>query len=97
MPSVPTHLQSVIGPGLRALRQLKQAVVEIADFERRYGKLFDGPVDRRTSYMAWTRRLSTTHRQDLSKTWFGSVELANSDTPLLLSWRRRGGSASCLI
>ena len=36
----------------RGMRQLKQAIVEIFDYEHRYGKLFEEPRDRRTSYMA---------------------------------------------
>ena len=35
----------------KGMRQLKQAIIEIADFEHRYGKLFEDTSDR-TSYMA---------------------------------------------
>ena len=36
----------------RGMKQLKQVIVELSDFERRYGKLFDEDRDHRTSYMA---------------------------------------------
>ena len=36
----------------KGMKQLKQAIVEISDYEHRYGKLFDDEPDRRTVYMA---------------------------------------------